>query len=129
MEQAVVALGGNSLQPSGEKCTYAEHLNNVKKTVQRLDVIFSKYSVVLTHGNGPMVGNLLLQQENSGQTPKMPLDILDSMTQGQLGYLLQNEIQNQFRKQVSTVITRILVDQKDPAFKKPTKPIGPFYKK
>ncbi len=129
MEIAVVALGGNSLQPAGEKWTFKELSNNVKKTVQKLNVIFSKYSVVLTHGNGPMVGNLLLQQEKSKATPSMPLDVLDAMTQGQLGYLLQNEIQNQFEKKVTTVLTRILVDKKDPAFRNPTKPIGPFYKK
>jgi len=87
-----------------------------------------KYKLVISHGNAPQVGNLLIQQEKGKPVPPMSLDVCDAMTQGQLGYLLQKSIQNILNKKAVTVITQILVNKKDPAFKNPTKPIGPYYK-
>jgi len=130
MKVAVVALGGNAILKSNEKGTFRQQLKNIDKTVKQLRLLLKKYRIVITHGNGPQVGNLLLQQEKSKQKiPPMPLDVCDAMTQGQIGYFLQMSIKNQLKKPVTTVVTQILVDRKDPAFKKPTKPIGPAYPK
>jgi len=128
MKIAVIALGGNAILKSNEKGTFQQQLKNINKTVKQLRVFIKKYRIVITHGNGPQVGNLLLQQEKSKQKiPPMPLDVCDAMTQGQIGYFLQMSLKNELRKHVTTVVTQILVDKKDPAFKKPTKPIGPYY--
>jgi len=129
MKIAVVALGGNALQPSNERWTYEGLERNIKKTVLHLKPLFAKYKVVITHGNGPEVGNLLIQQQSTKKVPAMPLDVCDAMTQGQLGYLLQRSVRNNLKKKAITVVTQIEVDKKDKAFKNPTKPIGPFYKK
>jgi len=128
MKIAVVALGGNALQPPNEKWTYKSLLKNINKTVLYLKPLASEYQIVITHGNGPEVGNLLIQQQ-CANVPSMPLDVCDAMTQGQLGYLLQNSIQNILKKKAVTVVTQIEVDKNDKAFQNPTKPIGPFYKK
>jgi carbamate kinase len=127
MKIAVVALGGNALQPANEEWTYEELAKNVNKTILHLKPLFSKYKVVISHGNGPEVGNILLQQHCT-KVPVMPLDVCDAMTQGQLGYLLQKSIQNILKKKAVTVVTQIEVDKNDKAFKNPTKPIGPYYK-
>jgi len=130
MRVAVVALGGNAILKSNEKGTFQQQLRNINKTVKQLGILLRKYRIVITHGNGPQVGNLLLQQEKSKQKiPPMPLDVCDAMTQGQIGYFLQMSLSNQLKKPVTTVVTQILVDKKDSAFKKPTKPIGPYYSK
>jgi carbamate kinase len=128
MKIAVVALGGNALQPPEEKWTYESLEKNIEKTVLNLKPLLSKYQVVLSHGNGPEVGNLLIQQK-CAKVPAMPLDVLDAMTQGQIGYLLQKNIKNILKKPAVTVVTQIEVDRNDKAFQFPTKPIGPFYKK
>jgi len=128
MKIAVVALGGNALQPANEKWNYKELLKNIDKTVLHLKKLASKFKVVLIHGNGPQVGDLLIQQKALKHVPSMPLDVCDAMTQGQLGYLLQKSIQNILKKKAITVVTQIEVDKNDKAFKKPTKPIGPYYK-
>jgi len=128
MKVVVIALGGNAILKSNEKGTFQQQLKNINKTVKQLKLLLKKYRIVITHGNGPQVGNLLLQQEKSKEKiPPMPLDVCDAMTQGQIGYFLQMSLKNQLNKSVATVVTQILVDKKDPAFKKPTKPIGPFY--
>lgn len=128
MRVAVVALGGNAILKSNEKGTFQQQINNINKTVKQLKILLKKYKIVITHGNGPQVGNLLLQQEKSKEKiPPMPLDVCDAMTQGQIGYFLQMSLRNQLKKSVTTIVTQILVDKKDPAFKKPTKPIGPYY--
>lgn len=130
MKVAVIALGGNAILKSNEKGTFRQQLKNIDKTVKQLRLLLKKYRLVITHGNGPQVGNLLLQQEKSKQKiPPMPLDVCGAMTQGQIGYFLQMSLRNQLKKPVTTVVTQILVDKKDPAFKKPTKPIGPAYSK
>jgi len=130
MRIAVVALGGNAILKSDEKGTFQQQLRNINRTVKQLRLLLKKYRIVVTHGNGPQVGNLLLQQEKSKQKiPPMPLDVCDAMTQGQIGYFLQMSLRNQLKKPVTTVVTQILVDKKDPAFKKPSKPISPYYSK
>jgi len=129
MKIAVIALGGNALQPANEKWTFKELIKHIDKTVLNLKPLFSKYKVIITHGNGSEVGNLLLQQQSTKKVPSMPLDVLDAMTQGQLGYLIQKSIQNILNKKAVTILTQIEIDKKDKAFLKPTKPIGPFYNK
>jgi carbamate kinase len=93
-----------------------------------------KYKIVITHGNGPQVGNLLLQQESCDQVPKMPLEIIGAMTQGQIGYMLESSLDDALmeigvngEQHFVTLITYVVVDQNDPGFKNPTKPIGPSY--
>jgi len=92
------------------------------------------YKIVITHGNGPQVGNLLLQQESCDQVPKMPLEIIGAMTQGQIGYMLESSLDDALmeigingEQYFVTLITYVVVDQDDPGFQNPTKPIGPVY--
>lgn len=130
MTVAVLALGGNAILKSNERGTVKEQINHVNESVKQLDVLLKKYDIVITHGNGPQVGNLLIQQEKAKyKIPPMPLDVCGAMTQGQIGYFLQMSLRNILKKPVTTVVTQILVDKKDPAFRKPTKPIGPYYSK
>lgn len=129
MKTAVVALGGNAFQPAGEKWSYKQLARNVDNTCEMLRVLTKKYKLVISHGNAPQVGLLLLQQESTALAPKMPLDVLDAMTQGQLGYLTQKALNEKLRAKAVTVVTQVLVDSHDPAFRHPTKPIGPYYKK
>jgi len=129
MRLAVVALGGNAVITPKERGTLEEQVKHIKQTVSHLRKLSKRYKLVITHGNGPQVGDLLLQQEKAKpRIPAMPLDVCDAMTQGQLGYLLQRSIQNILNKKSATVITQVLVNKNDPAFKNPTKPIGPYYK-
>jgi carbamate kinase len=134
---ALVALGGNVLIQLGQRGTIGEQELNALEIVQRLvTMVKLGYDLVITHGNGPQVGNMLIRTEAARKTvPVQPLDICVAWTQGSMGYLLQNALLNEFWKQemhdkrVLTMITEVLVDRKDPAFKKPTKPVGPFVTK
>ena len=129
MKLAVIALGGNALIHPKERGTAIKQIKHVTETICSLKTLTKKFSIVLTHGNGPQVGNLLIQQERGRQIlPEMPLDTLDAMTQGQIGYWIQQAIENIWKKNAVTIVTRVLVDKKDPAFTNPTKPIGPYYK-
>lgn len=130
----VVALGGNSLIRAGEKATIEEQYENLKRTSEQLmELVVGKNRIVITHGNGPQVGNLLLAMESArGIVPSMPLDICGAATQGFMGYMIQQTLANRLRENglrhdITTVITQVVVDKVDPAFKNPTKPIGPFY--
>lgn len=132
--RVVVALGGNALERPDEEGSYEELVRNVRiACVDIVNLIRAGHDVVVTHGNGPQVGNLALQQEKSeGDIPIQPLHVLGSMTQGQIGYMIERELINRMNLEghpspVVTVITQILVDRSDAAFKNPTKPIGPFY--
>jgi carbamate kinase len=136
IETLVVALGGNAIQGSGERGTAAEQFANVRQAMASIAELADRgYRVVLTHGNGPQVGTIMLQQasaEASEGIPAMPMDIAGAMSQGQLGYMMQQCLQNELRARgrpwpVATVVTQVLVDPNDPAFSKPTKPVGPFY--
>jgi carbamate kinase len=130
----VIALGGNAIKQAGEAGTASDQFNNVERTCEQL-VTMNKlnYKIILTHGNGPQAGNLLIQQEEGKNlVPAQPLDVLDAMTQGQIGYMFQNRLQNAFHKvgkdiPIATLITQVLVDRNDPDFVNPSKPVGPFY--
>jgi len=126
MSRIVIALGGNALLPKGKRGTAKEQLEAAKSAILALEGVLRKNQVVLTHGNGPQVGNLLLQEQSTKEVPEMPLDVLDAMTQGQIGYFIASAI-SLTGLHSATLITRVVVDEKDPAFKNPSKPIGPFY--
>jgi len=133
-KRIVIALGGNAIKVARQKGTYEEQLANVRAaSLHILEFIRKGFEVVLTHGNGPQVGNLLVQQEGGvSQVPAQPMDICSAMTQGQLGYILQQALMNELKSynldfNVVTMITQVLVDRKDPAFAHPSKPVGPFY--
>ena len=130
----VVALGGNAILQPGQKGTDKEQIKNVYKTcVQIAAMIKEGYKVVITHGNGPQVGNILIQNgAGADKVPAMPLDICGAMSQGQVGYMMQQQLKNILQDMgikipVLTVVTQMIVDKNDPAFQKPTKPVGPFY--
>jgi carbamate kinase len=127
----VVALGGNALIRKGQMGTYKEQLANVEHAMRPIaDLMLDGYNVVITHGNGPQVGSILLQQERTGGAARMPLHVCVAQTQAQIGFMIQEALHNTLRrrgKPVVTVVTQVLVDPKDRAFRKPTKPIGPFY--
>lgn len=124
----VIALGGNALLPKGAKGTADEQLDFAKKAILKMEGTIKDNQVVLTHGNGPQVGNLLLQQQSTKEVQEMPLDVLDAMTQGQIGYFIASAI-SLTGLHSATLITRVVVDPEDPAFRNPSKPIGPFYDK
>ncbi len=134
-ETIVVALGGNAILQPGQKGAIQEQLENVDIACRHLVEIISsnKYRMVITHGNGPQVGNILLQNDAaSNLIPPMPLDVCGAATQGTMGYMIQQTLANHLRTlnlphNITTVVTQVIVDRDDPAFKKPTKPIGPFY--
>ena len=128
--RVVVAIGGNALIQAGDDGSWERQLANARAIAE--DVVALRaagHEVVLTHGNGPQVGALMLQQEAAApETPPLPLDALIAMTQGQIGFLLATAIA-EVDPDVSTValLTRVAVDPDDPAFRSPTKPVGPFY--
>ena len=129
----LVAFGGNALIQSGQKGTAEEQFENLKLTMGQIAKLSKNYKIVITHGNGPQVGNLLLQQESCDEVPKMPLEIIGAMTQGQIGYMIESSLDTAFmelgdhQQHLATLITYVVVDENDPGFENPTKPIGPFY--
>jgi carbamate kinase len=124
----VVALGGNALLRRGERLDAGVQLANVKQAAASLAPLCVEHDVVVTHGNGPQVGLLALQNEAYAGTQPYPLDVLDAETEGMIGYLLEQELTNQLPgRDVVTLLTRVEVDQDDPAFASPSKPIGPVY--
>ena len=130
---AVVAIGGNAVNRPGEPATAENMIKNLSETAKYLVEMLDSFEIVITHGNGPQVGNLLLQQEAAKDiVPPFPLDVNDAQTQGSLGYMIALTLQNELirrgiNRDVAAVVTRIVVDENDPAFKDPTKPVGPFY--
>ncbi len=134
MSKIVVALGGNALQDVDSKPTAEAQLSIIKKnTVYLADLIEEGHDLIITHGNGPQVGRILIQNEIASEvTPAMPFDICGAMSQGMIGYHLQQAMGDELKKRgkdksVATIITQVVVDKEDKAFHKPTKPIGPFY--
>ena len=129
----VVALGGNALLRPEQKGTYEEFVENVKVVCRQIRRIVDQgHQVVLTHGNGPQVGNIALQQSATDEVPENPLHVLDAMTQGEIGYLVQRELGNLLRssgsnRPVVSLVTQVVVSPEDSSFKSPSKPIGPFY--
>ncbi|MDH7508310.1 MAG: carbamate kinase [Methanomassiliicoccales archaeon] len=134
MKTAVVAIGGNAILKAGEEATLENQLRNLNMTCSHLArMIKNGYDLVIIHGNGPQVGNILLQNELcKTEIPPMPLDVCVAESQGLLGYLIQQSLASALAKEsvertVTCIVTRVLVDPKDPAFEKPSKPIGPYY--
>jgi len=134
MKTVVIAIGGNSLIKDAQHQSVADQYAAVVETVRHLtDLLEQDCRIVITHGNGPQVGFILLRSEHSrGLLHEVPLDSIVADTQGALGYQLQQALENEFRRRglkkfVATVVTQTLVDRNDPAFKNPTKPIGEFY--
>lgn len=132
-QKVVIALGGNAIQ-SGNATSESQQLALEKTARQLVDFIEKGIDIIISHGNGPQVGNILLQQAaaDSVKNPAMPLDTCGAMSQGMIGYWMQNAMDKVLKergiaKNVVTVVTRVVVDQNDPAFLNPSKPIGPFY--
>lgn len=130
----VVALGGNAILQPKQKGTAPEQMANVHLTCQQIaKMIEQGYEVVITHGNGPQVGNILIQNAAAAdKVPAMPMDICGAESQGLIGYMIQQNLGNLLREKginrpVVTVVTQVVVDKNDKAFQNPTKPIGPFY--
>jgi len=132
-KKVVIALGGNAIQ-TGDGSEEAQQ-NAIRKTVALLvEIVKLGCQIVITHGNGPQVGNILLQQKIAGTQgiPPMSLDTCGAMSQGMIGYWIEKELDDALREQgieknVTSIITRTEVDLNDPAFENPTKPIGPYY--
>jgi len=132
----VIALGGNAIVPVGQEGTFGQQLAITRATMDQVArLVAGGHEVVLTHGNGPVVGNIVLRGD-AGQAvhgiPPMPMFVCGADSQGGLGFMLQQALQNALRvigvkRPVATVVTQVLVDADDPAFAEPTKPIGPFY--
>ena len=136
MKTIVIAIGGNSLIKDEKHMSVADQYAAVVETAGHItDLVEQGFRVVITHGNGPQVGFILLRSEYSrGILHEVPIDSIGADTQGAIGYQIQQAMHNEFRrrglnKSVATVVTQALVDKNDPAFQKPSKPIGQFYKK
>ncbi|MBP1628575.1 MAG: carbamate kinase [Holophagaceae bacterium] len=134
MPIALVAIGGNALIPEREAGLPSEQLAHAREcALMFARIIQAGHALCVVHGNGPQVGNLLVQQDAAaGRIPPYALDIADAMTQGSMGYMLERELLNRLRSMglrvpVTTVLTEVIVDAEDPAFQHPTKPVGPFY--
>ncbi|MFZ0241687.1 MAG: carbamate kinase [Desulfobacterales bacterium] len=129
----LVALGGNALIRKGQEGTTQQQFENLKVPIRQIARLSRQYRVIITHGNGPQVGNLLLQQESCSLVPRLPLEILVAQTQGQIGYMIESSLDNQLMalgihdKPLVSLISYVVVDENDPAFRTPTKPIGPVY--
>jgi carbamate kinase len=130
---AVVALGGNALLKPKDKPSIEVQIKNAQKAAKNIVPLAKRYALVLTHGNGPQVGNILIRTENAlSRAYKLPLDVCVAESEGEIGYLLEQALMNEIhalraKNSVVTILTRTLVDPKDPAFRSPSKPIGPFY--
>jgi carbamate kinase len=134
MKKIVIALGGNAIKQWNQKGSAEEQLENLRRSCSHMIKIMRRgYPIVITHGNGPQVGNLLIQQEEGARTvPPQPLDVCDAMTQGQIGYMIQQTLLNELKdaglnRSIVTLVTQVAVDREDPGFQNPTKPVGPFY--
>ena len=131
----LVALGGNALIRKGEQGTIQQQFKNLAVPIRQIAKLSQEYRIIITHGNGPQVGNLLLQQESCSEVPKLPLEILVAQTQGQIGYMIESTLDSQLMdlginvKPLISLITYVVVDEKDPAFADPSKPIGPAYQR
>ncbi len=135
---AVVAFGGNALLRAGQQGTIDEQEDNAFKAGKNiLNLLDRDYDLVLTHGNGPQVGNILLANSAGSKLfgiPEMPMDICGAYSQGFIGYVLEQQLMNVMMKEgkhrdILTLVTQVLVDKNDPAFSNPTKPVGPYYTK
>jgi carbamate kinase len=133
---ALIAFGGNALLPETQRGLQEEQMKNAQKAAQLMVHIVKKgYELIIVHGNGPQVGNLLIQIEEAvTKIPPFSLEVCDAMTEGSMGFMLEKAITNELRrnsldKEVATLVTQVVVDKDDLAFENPTKPVGPFYTK
>jgi len=133
---ALVAFGGNALLPENQRGLQAEQMANARRAAAlMLSIVRKGFELIIVHGNGPQVGNLLIQMEEAdNKIPPYTLDVCDAMTEGSMGYMLERALTNELRrrsidKEVASLVTQVVVDKDDPAFQKPTKPVGPFYSK
>ncbi len=131
---ALVAFGGNAILPENQRGLQEEQIRNSQKAARlMINIVRKGYELIVVHGNGPQVGNLLIQMEESvTKVPPFTLDVCDAMTEGSMGFMLEKALVNELRrasidKEVATLITQVVVDRHDPAFDNPTKPVGPFY--
>jgi len=134
--RVVVALGGNALSPAGGTGTADEMRAALARTSETLaDLVARDVSLVITHGNGPQVGRILLQQEYAAEhVPPMPMDVCGAQSQGQIGYLLAQSLDSALRRRglptrALCLVTQVVVNGRDPAFRRPTKPVGPSYER
>lgn len=133
-EILLVALGGNALIRKGETGTVEEQFRNLRVPVGQIARLADAYRIMITHGNGPQVGNLLLQQECCDAVPRLPLEILVAQTQGQIGYMIESTLDSALmergldtQKHLVSLISYVVVDESDPGFENPSKPIGPGF--
>jgi carbamate kinase len=132
---AVVALGGNAIGKTGKEDIHEQFANTRKSLTGIVELIKSGYNLAITHGNGPQVGNALLRVERTMDTiPPLPLGVIVADTEGGMGYMIEQSLQNKLLREgisrkVVTIVTQVVVDRNDPSIKNPTKPIGPFYTK
>jgi len=134
MKTAIIAVGGNALLPAKDAGTAEGQRRRTRETCRHLATVIERgWDIALVHGNGPQVGNILLQNEEAqAKVPAMPLDVCVAESQAQIGYMLQQELANELvsrgiRKNVVSIITQVVVDPNDPAMQNPTKPIGSYY--
>jgi carbamate kinase len=132
----VIAIGGNSLIRSKDKSSFADQLATTADTCRHIaDIVEAGHEVVVTHGNGPQVGFILIRSHLArNRLPEVPLDACNAQTQAEIGYMIQQSLDNEFKrrgilKPVVTIVTQVVVDAADPAFQNPSKPVGPFYTK
>jgi len=129
----LVALGGNALIRDGEEGTIPQQFANLRIPMQQIARLSADYRIIITHGNGPQVGNLMLQQESCQGVPRLPLEILVAQTQGQIGYMIESTLDSELaaagldQRHLVSLISYVVVDENDPAFREPSKPVGPFY--
>ena len=133
---ALIAFGGNAILPDDQRGLQSEQMKNAQKAASLMVHVVKKgYDIIIVHGNGPQVGNLLIQMEESiTKIPPFSLEVCDAMTEGSMGFMLEKAIINELRKnsvdkEVATLITQVVVDREDPAFENSSKPIGPYYSK
>ncbi|HOW85943.1 MAG TPA: carbamate kinase [Candidatus Aminicenantes bacterium] len=133
---ALVAFGGNAMLPDSQKGLQSEQMRNAARAAELMVHIVRKgYELIIVHGNGPQVGNLLIQMEEAAnKIPPYSLDVCDAMTEGSMGFMLERALVNELRrrsidKEVASLVSQVVVDREDPAFAHPTKPVGPFYSK
>jgi carbamate kinase len=127
--RVVAALGGNALLRRGQPMTVDNQRENVRLACDRLAPIAEQHELIISHGNGPQIGLLALEEAAYAEGPQSPLDVLGAETQGMIGYLIEQELGNRlpFSKPLASLLTMIEVDPDDPAFTDPSKPIGPLY--
>ena len=133
-KRLIVALGGNALIKKGQRGTAEEQFKNLRKPIGQIAELSKEYNIVITHGNGPQVGNLLLQQMATDEVPQMPLGLLGALSQGQIGFMIESTLDEELmklglddEKLFCSMLCYVRVDENDPAFQNPTKPIGPSY--